>query len=87
MQPEQFKRHCTVYGAAVGKDDSTDDDSAYDLLDVSGTPEEIGAAVAASLRDTDLTRGGKWGYLENGKPIYLRICVRIDPVTECTPNL
>src|SRR5687767_4954845 len=49
-------------------------DGAYDLLDVAGTPEEIGKAIADSLREADLGNGSNGDVLEGqGRDLFLEL--------------
>jgi hypothetical protein len=75
-----MKRICTIINGSVGGDRDAADDGAYDLLDATGTPEEIGKAIADSLRECDLLRGGRTSFLEDMKqPVYLNITIRVEP--------
>lgn len=51
-------------------------DGAYDLLDVSGTPAEIGHAIAASLALVGLS-GGSRDLPSDSEPLYLSLRIRI----------
>lgn len=72
-----LKRHCEVVEASVGHTRAADDDGAYDLFDVEGAPDDVGLAVAESLQELDLLRGGNWSYIENGADIYLNVIIRV----------
>lgn len=75
-------RTCKIIDGQVGKTPAADDDGAYDLLDVEGTPEEVGKAIADSLAEADLFGGGQGTYLERGQPIYINITIRLEPIPE-----
>src|SRR5262252_6471985 len=52
--PENASRYCRVVGASI-VDQQGRGDGAYDLHDVKGTPEEVGAKIAASLKESSLS--------------------------------
>jgi len=52
--PENASRYCRVVGASI-VDQQGRGDGAYNLLDVHGTPEQVGANIAASLKESDLS--------------------------------
>jgi hypothetical protein len=66
-----------VYGAVEMADGGGD--GAYDLHDIVGTPEEIGAAITKSLQETSLMRG-QTDVLEEGGELYLVVKIKFcDP--------
>jgi len=72
-------RFCTIIHGGVGRDENAADDGAYDLLDVSGTPEEVGRAIAESLKATDLWNAQGGGAIEDrGRPVFLNLTIRIE---------
>jgi hypothetical protein len=69
-------RHCVIDSASIELENGAGD-GAYDLLDVSGTPDEIGKAIADSLRDSDMSRGPEWFFLKDGDgELYLNVRIK-----------
>ena len=73
------ERYCRIIDGSVGSDTNAADDGAYDLFQVAGTPEELGAMIADSLNASELYGGECGSYVENGIPIYLKLTIRIAP--------
>lgn len=70
-------RVCTIVSGGVGCDQDAGDDGAYDLLDVSGTPEEIGKAIAESLAGFDVCAGREATFGDKGQDVYLTVTIRV----------
>jgi hypothetical protein len=73
------ERYCKIVDGSVGTGPSADDDGAYDLFNRAGTPDEIGKAIADSLKTTDLLGGRGWHIEENGGCAFVRLTIRIAP--------
>jgi hypothetical protein len=71
------ERHCKIITGSVGDDESADGDGAYDLLDVEGTPEEVGKAIADSLREGFMIRGTRGPCFPDDAPMFIRLTVRV----------
>lgn len=70
-------RFCKIVDADIS-DETGAGDGAYDLLDVSGTPDEVAKEIAGSLKECDILRGGKVALLaDEGQALTLTICIRI----------
>jgi hypothetical protein len=74
-------RVVSVVTAEVGATEAADGDGAYDLLDLRGTPEEVGRAIGESLRETCLLQGSHRWLPEQG-PMFMRVVLRIDLIAE-----
>ncbi len=74
-------RQCKITNGWVGDSETCAADGAYDLLDVSGTPEEIGKAIADSLRESDIMQGRDLLLADRGADIFLTVTIRISPVS------
>jgi hypothetical protein len=72
-----MRRMCHVEYASIGTEESPDADGAYDLHDIEGTPEEIGKAIADSLKDADVYRGGSYSLIESGHELVLNLRIRL----------
>jgi hypothetical protein len=78
-------RVISVVTAEVGTTDAADGDGAYDLLDLRGTPEEVGRAIGENLRETRLLQGSHRWLPEQG-PMFMRVVLRVDLVAEHNPE-
>ena len=76
------RRFCKIIDASVELADGGGD-GAYDLHDVTGGPEEIGAAIAASLKETEMMHGKTWSP-NDGQPLYLILKIKFaeEPVDD-----
>lgn len=72
-----MNRVCRIVCGGVGDDRAADGDGAYDLHDVTGTPEEIGRAIADSLRETFMMRGHHTEFPSPGMPLYMTLTICI----------
>lgn len=68
-------RTCTIVDGSI-EDEDGKGDGAYTLLDVTGTPDEVGLAIAAGLRDCDLVCG-KVSLLDAGKDVFLTLRIKV----------
>jgi hypothetical protein len=70
-------RLCEIVDGGITVEDGTGD-GAYNLVDVTGTPDDIGKAVAEYLKTADLWCGSKNGdYLASAAGMALYLDVRI----------
>jgi hypothetical protein len=79
--PAPQPRRCRIVSGSV-EDRAGGGDGAYDLLDVTGTPEAVGRAIGDSLAACDMHGGPGWRsgtYMERGEPLYLTVRIRIEP--------
>lgn len=67
-------RFCSIENASIELPDGGGD-GAYDLLDVAGTPEEVGAKIAESLKESFLMSGDKC-YPDDGE-IFITLRIKI----------
>jgi len=74
--PENASRYCRVVGASI-VDQQGRGDGAYDLHDVKGTPEEVGAKIAASLKESSLSSAAEGDAIENGETLTLTLTIDI----------
>jgi hypothetical protein len=70
------ERHCRVIYAGIGSTPGEPDDGAYGLFDVSGSPLEIGAAIAEELRASDIFRGRNMLIADNDDELYLTVRIK-----------
>lgn len=69
-----------VEGGVEGADGGGD--GAYDLFDVSGSPDAIGRAIAQSLAETDMMQGSTMMIRDGGQALYLTLKIKFyDPRT------
>ena len=64
-------RECKIIDADIAAADDGDGDAAYDLVDLEGTREVVGAAITEQLRYCDLSN------TTNNEPLILTIKVKI----------
>lgn len=70
------KRFCRIVSASVEKADGGGD-GAYDLHEVSGSPDKIGEAIADSLDKTEMMCGARSDWLPNdGADLYLVLKIK-----------
>lgn len=72
-----------VYGAI--EDAQGRGDGAYDLLDIVGTPKQIGDAIASSLEQSSLMTGCR-DIIEEGGDVYLVVKVKFCDPDKCGPR-
>lgn len=71
-------RYCKIITAEITELNSSAGDGAYDLHDVSGTPQEVGNKIGDCLAEIDLMRGGRKYLLEDcQEDLVLNLSVRI----------
>ena len=68
-------RHCLIVDAAIEEKNGAGD-GAYSLFGVSGTPEEIGKAIADALAEGDMSRGRTAIIGEEDGELYLDIRIK-----------
>jgi hypothetical protein len=75
---EVSMRVCHIVNADFSsKEDGPLDDGAYDLFDKVGTPDQIGKAIAAALRDGDLFQGSHCrSLIDAGHDLYLTVKIK-----------
>jgi hypothetical protein len=66
-------RSCTIDGASIETEEGIGD-GAYSLLDVAGTPDEIGHAIAEALKEGDLGTRDE-SCLDKG-PLFLNVRIK-----------
>lgn len=71
----QGQRLCHIVSASVEEENGAGD-GAYDLLDVAGTPDEIGKAIADSLKEADLFSGRRPSAIDAGLELYLTVRIQ-----------
>lgn len=69
-----MKRQATIVGASI-EDEGGRGDGAYSLLDVTGTPAEIGFEIACALKESDLTN------VPPTADLYLNLRIKIERTT------
>lgn len=69
------QRPCHIVSASIEEENGAGD-GAYDLLDVAGTPDEIGKAIADSLKETDLYSGRRPSAIDAGLDLYLTVKIK-----------
>ncbi len=67
-------RVCEITNASC-EDAEGRGDGAYSLLDVSGSPEEIGKAIADALKEGDLGSGNR-SAINDGKELFLNVRIK-----------
>lgn len=78
-------RICQIVSGSV-EDETGAGDGAYDLHDVVGTPEEIGKAVADSLKEGDLFRGQK-SSIDDSRAIFLNLRIKFQKKLDSSAGL
>jgi len=71
----QDQRVCHIVAASV-EEESGAGDGAYDLFDQTGTPDEIGKAIADSLKEADLYSGRRPSAIDAGHDLYLTVRIK-----------
>lgn len=74
-------RECKIISGSL-EVESGAGDGAYDLLDVEGTPEEVGQAIGESLALCDIMTGGCDSILAGGTDLFLNLRIKISPILE-----
>lgn len=77
--PAITTRYATITDGSLEGADG-DGDGAYDLLDVSGTPDEMGARIGAYLATAGLDCGSDGDLPSDTEPVFLTLRIRIDAV-------
>lgn len=67
-------RYCIIAEGSL-ENEAGQGDGAYSLLDVEGTPEEIGKAIADALADCDLACGAESTIAS--EPLYLNLRIKV----------
>ncbi len=68
-------RMCQIVGGSVELENGAGD-GAYDLLNVVGSPDDIGKAIAESLKECDLFVGGTRSEIKAGRDLYLNVRIK-----------
>jgi hypothetical protein len=71
----QGQRLCHIVSASVEEENGAGD-GAYDLFDRVGTPDEIGKAIAESLKEADLFSGRRPSAIDAGHDLYLTVSIK-----------
>jgi hypothetical protein len=71
----QGQRLCHIVSASVEEENGAGD-GAYDLFDRVGTPDEIGNAIAESLKEADLFSGRRPSAIDAGQDLYLTVRIK-----------
>jgi hypothetical protein len=74
-------RMCEIVGGSVELENGAGD-GAYDLFHVVGTPDDIGTAIAESLKECDLFGGGTRSMIEAEQDLYLNVRIKIARIHE-----
>lgn len=74
------QRLCRIVSGSVEEENGAGD-GAYDLFDVVGTPDEIGKAIADSLKEADLYSGRRSSAIDAGHDLYLTVRIKF-----CKPD-
>lgn len=69
-------RICQIVDGSVELENGAGD-GAYDLFNVVGTPDDIGKAIAESLKECDLFSGGTHSEIEAGQDLYLNVRIKL----------
>lgn len=73
-------RICQIVDGSVGTDEDADGDGAYSLFDLTGTPEEIGKAIAESLKSLDIYQGGDLLLADRKRELFLKLVIKFSEV-------
>lgn len=68
-------RQCHIVSAFLEKENASGD-GAYDLFDLVGTPEEIGKAIADSIKAADLFSGRCPSAIDAGHDLFLTVKIK-----------
>jgi hypothetical protein len=83
LSMEPVMRLCHIEHAMLEEAPGGAGDGAYDLFDQTGSPEDIGKAIADCLKTSDLWSGRGASTLDYGRDLFLTVRIKFcKPITE-----